>query len=257
MRLDLKTGVSVSIRPNFTGEEVGAMSVPAGAGGRGGGGGGGGRGGRGIGLRDRWDIPFIISPHSHTRLYIFGNHLMRSDDRGDTWKMLSGDLTRNIDRDTVPVMGKVWGPDAVGKNMFTDSYGTGTIDCRIAAEGRAAVSGNGRRADSDHGRMAASTGGRSISFPGIPDLTYVSGVFPSPQRREYDLRDGQRFPSRQLQALRFQDHGSGADVEIDCGRSAGSRSGVERRAGSGEPEPAVCGHGIRHVFLAWMAARTG
>ena len=68
----------------------------------------------------------LISPHSHTRLYIFGNHLMRSDDRGETWTMLSGDLTRNLDRDTLPVMGKVWGPDAVGKNLFTDSYGTGT-----------------------------------------------------------------------------------------------------------------------------------
>lgn len=69
VRLDLKTGVSLSIRPNFTSVEVGAMSVPAGAGGRGGGGGGGGRGGRGIGLRDRWDIPFIISPHSHAALH--------------------------------------------------------------------------------------------------------------------------------------------------------------------------------------------
>ena len=102
VRLDLKTGVSVSIRSALH------------------------RRRRAKGLRDRWDIPFIISPFSHTRLYIFGNHLMRSDDRGTTWKMVSGDLTRNIDRDTLPVMGKVWGPDAVGKNMFTDSYGTGT-----------------------------------------------------------------------------------------------------------------------------------
>ncbi len=90
VRLDLKTGVSTSIRPRFTGDDA-------------------------KGLRDRWDIPFIISPFSHTRLYIFGNRLMRSDDRGTTWKMVSGDLTRNIDRDTVPVMGKVWDKDAVGR----------------------------------------------------------------------------------------------------------------------------------------------
>ena len=37
-------------------------------------------------LRSRWDIPFIISPHNHTRLYIAANRLIRSDDRGDTWK---------------------------------------------------------------------------------------------------------------------------------------------------------------------------
>jgi photosystem II stability/assembly factor-like uncharacterized protein len=181
VRLDLKTGVSQSIRPNFTSAEVGATSVPAGEGGRGGGGGGGGggRGGRGLGLRDRWDIPFIISPHSHTRLYIFGNHLMRSDDRGDTWKMLSGDLTRNIDRETVPVMGKVWGPDAVGKNLFTDSYGTGTSIAESPLKEGLLILGT------DDGLIQISedsgaTWRKIDKFPGIPDLTYVSGVFPSP-----------------------------------------------------------------------------
>ena len=181
VRLDLKTGVSVSIRPNFASAEVGAKSVPAPAGGRGGGGGGGrgGRGGASLGLRDRWDIPFIISPHAHTRLYIFGNHLMRSDDRGDTWTMLSGDLTRNIDRDTVPVMGKVWGPDGVGKNLFTDSYGTGTSIAESPVKEGLLVLGT------DDGLIQITEDGGSTwrkidKFPGIPDLTYVSGVFPSP-----------------------------------------------------------------------------
>ncbi len=186
VRLDLKTGVNVSIRPNFASAEVGAKSVPAAAGGRGagggGGGGGGGRGGRGgasLGLRDRWDIPFIISPHSHTRLYIFGNHLMRSDDRGETWTMLSGDLTRNIDRDTIPVMGKVWGPDGVGKNLFTDSYGTGTSIAESPLKEGLLVLGT------DDGLIQITEDGGSTwrkidKFPGIPDLTYVSGVFPSP-----------------------------------------------------------------------------
>ena len=176
VRLDLKTGVSTSIHPNFTSVDVGAMSVPASA--------AGGRGGRGggrnsLGLRDRWDIPFIISPHAHTRLYIFGNHLMRSDDRGDTWRMMSGDLTRNIDRETIPVMGKVWGPDAVGKNMFTDSYGTGTaLDESPLKEGLLILG-------TDDGLIqisedAGSTYRKIDKFPGIPDLSYVSWVFASP-----------------------------------------------------------------------------
>ncbi len=37
-------------------------------------------------LRWNWDTPFIISPHSHTRLYIAADKLFRSDDRGDTWQ---------------------------------------------------------------------------------------------------------------------------------------------------------------------------
>ena len=65
----------------------------------------------------------IVSPHSHTRLYFAANKLFRSDDRGDTWKTISPDLTRQIDRDTLPVMGRIWGPDAVAKNASTSFYG--------------------------------------------------------------------------------------------------------------------------------------
>jgi hypothetical protein len=53
-------------------------------------------------------------------VYIAANRLMRSDDRGTTWRLISPDLTRAIERNTVPVMGKVWGADAVWKNAFTD-----------------------------------------------------------------------------------------------------------------------------------------
>jgi photosystem II stability/assembly factor-like uncharacterized protein len=154
VRLDLKTGVSVSIRPRFTGDE-------------------------GKGLRDRWDIPFIISPFSHTRLYIFGNHLMRSDDRGATWKMVSGDLTRNIDRDTLPVMGKVWDKDAVGKNMFTDSYGTGTTIAESPLREGLLFLGT------DDGLVQITENGgldwRKVDrLPGVPEFSYVTDVFPSP-----------------------------------------------------------------------------
>jgi len=40
----------------------------------------------------------FISPHSHTRIYFAANRLFRSDDRGDTWRPVSPDLTRQIDR---------------------------------------------------------------------------------------------------------------------------------------------------------------
>ena len=50
--------------------------------------------------------------------------LFRSDDRGDTWKAISPDLTRNIDRNKLKVMGRVWSVDAVAKNDSTSFYGT-------------------------------------------------------------------------------------------------------------------------------------
>jgi hypothetical protein len=73
--------------------------------------------------RYNWDSPFIISPHSNTRLYFAGHKLYKTDNRGDDWKVISGDLSRGLDRNALPVMGKVWGPDAVGKNQSTALYG--------------------------------------------------------------------------------------------------------------------------------------
>jgi photosystem II stability/assembly factor-like uncharacterized protein len=74
-------------------------------------------------LRWNWDAPLIVSPHNHLRLYFGANKLFRSDDRGNTWKAISPDLTRQLDRNALPVMGKIWGPDAVAKNASTAFYG--------------------------------------------------------------------------------------------------------------------------------------
>ena len=63
-------------------------------------------------LRFNWDSPIHISPHSNTRLYFGSRKLHRSDDRGDSWTAISDDLSRNLDRFTLPIMGRVWSVDA-------------------------------------------------------------------------------------------------------------------------------------------------
>jgi photosystem II stability/assembly factor-like uncharacterized protein len=73
-------------------------------------------------LRWNWDAPFMISPHSNTRLYIGSQKLYRSDDRGDSWKAVSPDLTRQLDRNKLPMMGKIWPIDAIQKNVSTALY---------------------------------------------------------------------------------------------------------------------------------------
>jgi len=73
-------------------------------------------------LRWNWDAPFIISPHSNTRLYIGSQKLYRSDDRGDSWVAVSPDLTRQLDRNKLPLMGKIWPIDAIQKNVSTALY---------------------------------------------------------------------------------------------------------------------------------------
>ena len=56
--------------------------------------------------RFNWDAPILVSPHSPTRLYFASQRLWRSDNRGDEWTAISGDLTRNEDRMTMPIMGR-------------------------------------------------------------------------------------------------------------------------------------------------------
>jgi len=56
--------------------------------------------------RYNWDAPILISPHSATRLYFASYRVWRSDNRGDNWTAISGDLTRNQERITLPIMGK-------------------------------------------------------------------------------------------------------------------------------------------------------
>jgi photosystem II stability/assembly factor-like uncharacterized protein len=124
-------------------------------------------------LRWNWDSPVIISPYSHTRLYFAANRLFRSDDRGDTWKAISGDLTRQTDRNKLPVMGRVWEPDAVAKNQSTSFYGN------IVALSESPKKEGLIYVGTDDGLIQV-TGddGQSWTkyekFAGVPETTYVS-----------------------------------------------------------------------------------
>jgi photosystem II stability/assembly factor-like uncharacterized protein len=124
-------------------------------------------------LRWNWDSPVIISPHSHTRIYFAANKLFRSDDRGDTWKAISGDLTRQIDRNKLPVMGRVWEPDAVAKNQSTSFYGN------IVALSESPKKEGLIYVGTDDGLIQVTADGganwtKYDKFAGIPETTYVS-----------------------------------------------------------------------------------
>jgi photosystem II stability/assembly factor-like uncharacterized protein len=131
-------------------------------------------------MRQNWDTPFIISPHSHTRLYFGGNKLYKSDNRGDDWQLISPDLTRHIDRDSLPVMGKVWGPEAVAKNASTAPYGN--ISQVYESPKKAGLIYVG----TDDGLIQVTENDgeswRKIeTFPGVPERTYVSRIVASQQ----------------------------------------------------------------------------
>ena len=56
--------------------------------------------------RFNWNTPFFISVHKPNMLYIGGNKLFRSADRGETWETISPDLSRNLELDTIMVIGQ-------------------------------------------------------------------------------------------------------------------------------------------------------
>jgi len=128
--------------------------------------------------RWNWDAPFILSPHSGTRLYMCANKVFRSEDRGNIWEVISDDLTRNEDRNQFPVMDKYWPADAVAKDVSTSQWGT------IISFAESTIKEGLLFVGTDDGVIQISDDGgttwaKTTTFPGIPEYTYVSDIFPS------------------------------------------------------------------------------
>jgi len=151
-RFDRKSGENVDIQP-----QPGAGEEP---------------------LRWNWDAPMILSPHQHTRLYFAANKLFRSDDRGDTWRAVSPDLTRRIDRNRLEVFGRVQRPEAPARGASTSFYGN-----IVALAESPRVEGL-LYVGTDDGLVQVSENGggdwrRVERFPGVPDRTYVARLVAS------------------------------------------------------------------------------
>lgn len=125
-----------------------------------------------------WNTPLLISPHSHTRLYYAAEYLFRSDDRGDSWRKISGDLTRQLDRNTLEVMGRTWSVDAIAKNDSTSRYGSAiALSESPLTEGLIFVG-------TDDGvisvtRDGGETWSRSTRFDRVPDMSLVEDIVTS------------------------------------------------------------------------------
>ena len=65
---------------------------------------GGGRGAAG-GARWNWDAPIVVSRIDPRTWYMGSQFLYKSTDRASSWQKISGDLTLNVNRDTLKMMG--------------------------------------------------------------------------------------------------------------------------------------------------------
>lgn len=122
-----------------------------------------------------WNSPVIISPHDNKTLYFAANKLFKSTNRGDSWTKISEDMTRNIDRNKLKVMGKIWPPEAVAKNQSTSVYGNiVSLDESPLEKGLLYVG-------TDDGLIQVSkddgnSWNKISTFITIPETTYVSDI---------------------------------------------------------------------------------
>ena len=128
--------------------------------------------------RWNWNAPLILSKHNATTIYMAANKVFKSSDRGNTWEVISDDLTAQIDRNTWPVMGKYWSADAVAKDVSTSQYNT------LVSLDESPVKAGLIYAGSDDGVIQITeddgkTWRKAGTFPGVPAHTYVSDIYAS------------------------------------------------------------------------------
>jgi len=132
--------------------------------------------------RFNWETPLHISYHDPKTLYAGGNHLFRSTDRGNSWEVLSPDLTtetfsRPDYKDGTPQ--KIASITTVGESpLERDMIYVGTDD------GHVHVTTNGGKSWSELTR----------NFPGLGGARWVSRVVASrfEEQRAYATFDGHR-----------------------------------------------------------------
>ncbi|MEM7509589.1 MAG: glycosyl hydrolase [Bacteroidota bacterium] len=127
--------------------------------------------------RFNWDAPILVSPHKPTRLYFASQRVWRSEDRGDSWTAISGDLTKDEERITLPIMGKQQSWDNSWDMLAMSNYNTITSLAESPQQEGLVYAGT------DDGIIQVTEDGganwRRIdvgSLPGVPDLAFVNDI---------------------------------------------------------------------------------
>lgn len=150
-RVDLKTGESLLIQPQQgEGEKT---------------------------ERYNWDAPIVISPQNPEHLYFASQRVWHSTNRGDSWKAISGDLTRNEERLNMPIMGKKQSWDNAWDVSAMSNYNT------ITSLGVSSVQDGLIYAGTDDGIIQVTEDSgknwRKIevsSLPGVPERAFVNDI---------------------------------------------------------------------------------
>jgi len=125
--------------------------------------------------RFNWDSPILISPHDAKTLFFAGQRVWRSDDRGDSWQPISGDLSRGLDRLEQPMMDRVWSIDANWDLAAMSKYAT------VTSLAQSPLDVNLIYAGTDDGLIQITEDGganwRQVSsLPGTADFFFVNDI---------------------------------------------------------------------------------
>ncbi|NNE70643.1 MAG: glycosyl hydrolase [Rhodothermales bacterium] len=124
--------------------------------------------------RWNWDAPILISPHRN-RVYVASQRLWQSDDRGNSWTAISGDLTRDVNRYELEIMGRVWSVDALYHNGAMSKYST------ITGMSESYVTEGVLYTASDDGLIQVSLDGgenwrQASPLPGVDSQAFINDV---------------------------------------------------------------------------------
>lgn len=127
--------------------------------------------------RFNWDSPILVSDHDPKRLYFASHRIWRSDNRGDSWRAISGDLTNYQERLTLPIMGKKQSWDAVWDVYAMSTYNT------ITSLAESPIDENILYAGTDDGFIQYSKNGGDNwtkvavdRLPGTPKTAFVNDI---------------------------------------------------------------------------------
>jgi len=126
--------------------------------------------------RFNWDAPILVSPHNPARLYFASYRVWKSESRGDDWTPISGDLTRNEERLSLPIMGRQQSWDNAWDVGAMSNYNT------ITSLSESPVQEGLLYAGTDDGFIAVSSNGGDswdripVTRLGLPERSFVNDI---------------------------------------------------------------------------------
>lgn len=131
-----------------------------------------GYGAEGMKYRFQWNFPIMFSRHDPKKLYTFSNHVHMTTNEGQTWELLSGDLTRN----DPTKLGSSGGP-ITQDNTSVEYY------CTIFAANESPIKEGLLWVGSDDGLIhVTKDGGQSwenVTPPNMPEWNMINSIEPS------------------------------------------------------------------------------